>query len=289
MNIKEVQKQYLEGEREIYHRLHGKSLPLKLKNAAIIKLKDILDDPHTYTKYTKDSIFIIAQKVHDPFDGKIIKCHRFHFKKLTPSALKKEIEALNHFFGKPKIPLQISSSITDHKRFLKLGFKTQGVRLVAPIVESLKVIYNLKRELNDGFVFKRAHLSDIPQMIKLEIDVHKHEPSSVIHYNKDSIKEIKLFFQTMIKEKRLWTIVHNKKIIAHIGYGAKEGRGYIGCIAVSRAYQGQQLSYLLYERALIDLQNKYQVKIYTGYTATLKVLKQARKLKRLPYQYIMNN
>ncbi len=280
--------------KEDYRNLHAKELPAKsVKSISkIFQEKMADDDVYKSFSFVNGNVdkFILAFKYDCPFEGKIIKCWLFSVfnTSISKAIIKTEIGLMTKFFKTSNRPIKVAYHVTQKDLLANLfqsGFRIEGQKLIGKIIDGMKYINKKQIELCEGYEIKVPPKRDIKRMMKTEQDIHLHEPTSVATYTKKSIQVMSQFMETMIKGKSLFCVYDElKSPIGHIGIMYNQGIGHISTIAVSREYQGQGLSYILYEKAFREMK-KRNIKRYTGYTATHKVLKQARNFKRHPYIY----
>lgn len=291
---KKLEEHFLESINKSYRFLQQKDMPKRAVKQMLQNYNDKLNDPNVYKSFSirndKVDKFIIAFKEDCPFEGKIIKCWRFSFfkKNLSKDIMLEELNSMFKFFKTKKRPIKVAYDADEKtciNNLITLGFNLDAYKLIGNINDSLKYIKSKQLELEDGYRVHIPKKSHIKKMMILEVDIHKHESTSVASYNKKSIDIMSSFMSEMIDNKALFAIVDSgDNCVGHIGIMFNQGIGHIATIAVSRNYQGQGISYLLYEKALCELKRR-GIERYTGFTATHKVLDQARKLKRTPYVF----
>ncbi len=291
--LKTIQNYFINSQNKDYKAIHGKNLNSKEKRDLLSKLKEKLDDPKTYKKieFYKGRIktFVIASLHKCPFEGKHIGCWYLTLKGRDKN-IQSEIKQIQKFFNNKSVSIKTSYSVKDKKYINELenvGFNVQAYKLKGNTNTALRAINIKGLVLNDGFKITIPKLSELKKIIELEIETHNNETSSVVSYKKESIKLMKNFMKDMIKNDWFYSISDEfNKPIAHIGFVINKGIGHVMTIAVSKDYQGQGLSYILYQ-AMFEELKKHNVSIYTGYTSTPRVLKQAKSLGRKPYLYTL--
>jgi len=285
---------FLSAINESFKKIHGKYMPKKMASKISKHFDITISHKRCYSSYSitnsKVNYLIIAYTENCPFEGDIITCWNFDVLKEEKSKplILDQISKIRKFLNAPKRNIKVVCPVHEEiilKNLLKSGFQINGQKLKGKTQDGLNFIQKKNLTLNDGFKFKIPKKSEIKKLMNIEKDVHAHEPTSVVNYTKKSIAMMSKYMGKMIETKSLFAVYDEfDKPIAHIGLLFYDGIAHIGTISISRAYQGQGLAYILYEKALRDLKRR-KIRIYTGYSATKKVLKMAKNLKRTPVDY----
>lgn len=275
---------------------HGSELTKeKIKKAEEFFLK-FLRNENIYKSFSvRNGIvekLIFAFEENHPLKGKIIACPSFFISSNNPKEIMQEFVEIRKFLKNKKASIFYSVSLNNKKAlqaYLNAGFKIDATMLRAKVTDSLKAVHSKSIELAEDFEIRVPQKKDFNALLNVEINAHKSDPTSVVQDTGKKFKDgFKSLFTDLTKRKLLFAVFNEKgNPIAHIGVAARAKEiAHIMFIAISPEYQGQGLSYILYERGLKKMK-EVGAKEYTGFTSTKKVLRLSRKLKRKPKEYTL--
>ena len=254
------------------------------------ELKDALENKNDkcfiYKVLDNDIAYFIHAKhlFHQQFQQNIISL-RVYCK--NNSALRKSfykrINKVLHQFDKKSDSVIIKVYANDksmNRRFKKNWF-------ASTTIGKMNTLYKATKDISiEDFKIKKIKKSELKHVSELELEAHRKTPSSVMHKvfkSKNANKMILSFYKSQALKRGFLVCKRKDEIVGCIGTVLDKKHSFAGImtIFVSKKYQGQGISKILYKSA-IEKMKKENIKYLFGYSSTDSVLKYGKKIGRLP-------
>ncbi len=187
--------------------------------------------------------------------------------------------------------ITVSADETHWIESFKKSGKLTYIELVGKTDESIVRLKKLlKKETKPkGFSFSRLKASDVPALVKLDIESHLKDPSSRmrdIFLKPIGKKLMKNFYRNLVKSGKCFVLRKDGKMAGSIAWfiDQKNHYGLVASIFVAENFKGQGLSKVMYLKLLEEFKRK-KCPYYIGSSTTENVLLLAKKIKRKPMNY----